>query len=218
MCQDYVADLGVHRVQTGAPLEVLDAQADRGFAHVEEKCMEELLVSRGKSLPDGDEEDGNWRTELAMACIAATKPDMTDTEAAACIARGFVEEHPDCYATLQVDEDALRDVSNAGEAQKIAEVVAAVEAVKAKKDLVFGTRDRGLHKYFNKPAAPKYSAAQKRPPRWLPTKDESNTAAISQWIEKHVPSSVNIECDDYNIRWRVISANLDWRSISWIER
>ena len=94
--------------------------------------MEELLVSRGKSLPDDDEEDGNRRTESTMACIAATKPDITYTEAAACIARGFVEEHPDCYATLQVDEDALRDVSNAGEAQKIAAFMAAVEAVMAK--------------------------------------------------------------------------------------
>ena len=37
-------------------------------------------------------------------------------------------------------------------------------------------------------------------------------------IEKHAPSSVKIECDDYNGRWRVISANLDWRSISWIKR
>ena len=29
---------------------------------------------------------------------------------------------------------------------------------------------------------------------------------------------MNIECDDYNGRWRVISANLDWRSISWIKQ
>ena len=155
---------------------------------------------------------------MTMACLAPIKPDMADTEAVACIARGFVEEHPDCYATLLVEEEQLKDVCNAGEAQKIAEFVANLSRVKAKKDIVFSTRDRGLHKYFKKPPAPKYSAAQKRPPRWLPKHDESNTAAVSQWIEKHAPSSVKIECDDYNGRWRVISANLDWRSISWTKR
>ena len=110
--------------QTGAPREVLDAQVQRGFAFVEEKCMEELLTSRGKAIPEGDEEDNSWKTELAMACIAAIKPDMIDTEAAACIARGFVEEHPDCYATLEVVEEQLKYVYNAGETQNIAEFVA----------------------------------------------------------------------------------------------
>lgn len=218
MCQDYLANLGVQSFQTGAPREVLDAQVQRGFAFVEEKCMEELLTSRGKAIPEGDEEDNSWKTELTMACLAAINPDMTDTEAAACIARGFVEEHPDCYATLQVEEEQLKDVCNAGEAQKIAEFVAGLAKVKAKKDVVFSTRDRGLHKYFKKSPAPKLSAAHKRPPRWLPKSDESNTAAVSQWIEKHAPPSVKIECDDYNGRWRVISANLDWRSISWTKR
>ena len=107
---------------------------------------------------------------------------------------------------------------NAGEAQKIAEFVAELIRVKAKKDLVFSTLDRQLHKYFKKPPALNLSAAQKRPPRWLPKHDESNSAAVSQWIDKHAPSSVKIECDDYNGRWRVISANLDWRSISWTKR
>ncbi len=205
-------------MQTGAPREVPVAQADRGFAHVDEKCMEELLITRGKELPEGDEEETHRKTDLALACIAATKPDITDTQAAACIARAFVEENPDCYATLEVDVEALSDVVNAGEAKKVAEYAAAVLAVQAKKDLVFGTRDRCLHKYFKRSAAPKYSAAQKRPPRWLPTRDESSTAAITAWIEKHAPSSTKIDCDDYNGRWRVISANLDWRPISWTKR
>ena len=90
--------------------------------------------------------------------------------------------------------------------------------MKAKKDLVASTSDRGLHKYFKKPPAPKLSAVHKRPPRWLPNNAEINIAAVSQWIEKHAPPSVKIERDDYNGRWRVISANLDWRSISWTKR
>ena len=113
MCQDYLANLGVQSFQTGAPREVLDAQVQRGFAFVEEKCMEELLTSRGKAISEGDEEDNSWKTELTMACLAAIKLDMIDTEAAACIARGFVEVHSDCYATLQVGEEQLKHVCNA---------------------------------------------------------------------------------------------------------
>ena len=164
MCQDYLANLGVQSFQTGAPREVLDAQVQRGFAFVEEKCMEELLTSRGKANPEGDEEDNSWKTELTMACLVAIKPDMTDTEAAACIARGFVEEHPDCYATLQVGEEQLKDVCNAGEAQKIAEFVADLARLKAKKDVVLSTRDRGLHKHFKKSPALKLSYALARMP------------------------------------------------------
>ena len=78
MCQDYLANLGVQSFQTGAPREVLDAQVQRGFAFVEEKCMEELLTSRGKAIPEGDEEENSWKTELTMACLAAIKPDMIE--------------------------------------------------------------------------------------------------------------------------------------------
>ena len=152
---------------------MLDAQVQRGFAFVEEKCMEELLTSRGKPIPERDEEGNIWKTELTLACLAAIKPDMTDTEAVACIARGFVEEHPDCYATLQVGDEQLKDVCNAGEAQKIAEFVVGLGQVKAKKDVVFSTRDRGLHKYFKKSPAPKLSVAHKRPPRRLPKKTQA---------------------------------------------
>ncbi|MDA8584449.1 hypothetical protein N9L68_09430 [bacterium] len=146
---------------------------------------------------------------MTMACLAAINPDMSDTEAVACMLRGVVEEHSDCYATLQVEDDQLTYVCNAGESHNIAELMANMDRVEANNDFVFCTFDRGLHKCFNTFAAPKYSAAQKRPPRWLPKGDESNTAAISQWIERHAPSSVNIECDDYSGRLRVISANLD---------
>ena len=57
-----MANLGVQVYQTGAPREVLDAQVQRGFAFVEEKCMEELLTSRGKAIPEGGEDETNWKT------------------------------------------------------------------------------------------------------------------------------------------------------------
>ncbi|MDA8584450.1 hypothetical protein N9L68_09435 [bacterium] len=62
MCQDYLADLGVQYCQTGAPREVSDAQVQHGLAFVEEKCMEDLLASRGNAIPDGDEDDNKLKT------------------------------------------------------------------------------------------------------------------------------------------------------------
>ncbi len=35
----------------------LVAQAERGFAHVPEKALEDLLVSKGKAVPECDEDD-----------------------------------------------------------------------------------------------------------------------------------------------------------------
>ena len=102
-----MANLGVQVYQTGAPREVLDAQVQRGFAFVEEKCMEELLTSRGKAIPEGDEEDNSWKTELTMACLAAINPDMADTEAFVCIVCVVVLESPVCYASFHVDEEAM---------------------------------------------------------------------------------------------------------------
>ena len=47
---------------------------------------------------------------------------------------------------------------------------------------------------------------------------KQSIAAISQWIDEHKGPSTTIQCDDYNGRWRVIAANLQWRSISWTKR
>ena len=92
-----MANLGLQSYQAGVLRELLHAQVQRGFAFVEEKCMQELLKSRGKAIPEGDEEDLSWKTELTLACLAAIKPDMTDTEASACIARAFVERRLDSW-------------------------------------------------------------------------------------------------------------------------
>ena len=95
--QDFKAGLGVACVQEGEPRPLLEAQAERGFAHVPEKSLEDLLMMKGKKVPDGDEDDIDRRTDLSMACIAAIKPDCTDIEAAAYVAKAFVAENPDVY-------------------------------------------------------------------------------------------------------------------------
>ena len=95
--QDFKAGLGVACVQEGEPRPLLEAQAERGFAHVPEKALEDLLMMKGMKVPDGDEDDIDRRTDLSMACIAAVKPDCTDIEAASYVAKAFVAENPDVY-------------------------------------------------------------------------------------------------------------------------
>ncbi len=218
VAQDYVGELGVQLLATATPRELLVAQAYSGFAHVSEKTMEDVLVHKGKEVPAGDEGDIHRKTELALACIAAIKPDMSGQEASKCIARAFVAENPECYSDLLVDSEALGDVVNAGEAKKVAEHAARMAATKALKELAGMTREKKLPLYFAKAAPLKYTAAQKKQPRWVPRRDEENTEVLTKWILGYIPADVAVECDDYNGRWRVISPNLDWKSISWTKR
>ena len=203
---------------TGQKTSVLEAQAMNGFAFVSEKTCEDLLAAKGKAVPDGDDDGLHRKTELALACIAAVKPDLTDVEASTLINKAFVEEHPDTYQELRIDPEALGDVLTANEAKKVAEYEVQVAHVKAMQKLVLETRDKKVHKYFHKAPVIKYSAAQKKQPRWLPGKDAKNTRKITDWILQHSPPSVSVVCDDLNGRWRVISENLDVRSISWTKR
>jgi hypothetical protein len=201
-----------------APQEVLVAQADAGFAFVSEDACEALLAEKGKELPEGKEGEIHWKTTLALACIAAIKPDLQAHAASRLINKAFLAENPDCYASLQVDEDALVDVLNKGEAKKVSEYNAYVQKTKALKTLAMHTREQYVGKYFKKGPAPKYPAIQKKQPRWLPGQDTCATSAITLWIEKYLPESVKVLCDDYNGRWRVIAPTLEWKSVSWTKR
>ena len=110
---------------------------------------------KGKKVPDGDEDDIDQRTDLSMACIAAIKPDCTDIEAAAYVAKAFVAENPDVYLDPLVSEQALSDVLNAGGAKEAAEYELAVTTTKAKNKRVVHTHKTILHQYFKRPKAPK---------------------------------------------------------------
>ena len=211
-------NLGVRIHENGPAKDVLSAQVDQGFAHVSEGALEKVLMMKKKEQPDGDEGDTDRKTALALACIAAIKPEMMAEDVAKRINLAFLEENPDCYATLQVDADTLSDVVDKGEAKKVAEYEVAVEKCKARKAVVMQTREKYLGKYFKKSAAPKYSAVQKKQPRWLPAQDKATTVGIWAWIKLHLPAEVHVQCDDYNGRWRVLAPTLEWRSISWTKR
>jgi hypothetical protein len=201
-----------------APKPVLEEQADLGFAFVSESACESLLKMKGKELPEGSEDEVHRKTTLALACLAAIKPHLDTQEAAKAVSKAFVAENPDCYASLHVDEDALCDVLNKGEAKKITEYNVEVQKTRAAKALAMQTREMYVERYFKKAPAPKYTTVMKKQPRWLPSQDTAATSVITAWIEKHLPQGVEVQCDDYNGRWRVISPLMEWKSISWTKR
>ena len=199
-------------------MTLLEAQAERGFAHVAESTLESLLLAKGKSLPVEDEADSDRKTLLAMACIAAIKPDWTEDKVIGCLSMAFAEENPDYYHEKFVDTTALSDVLNAGEAQKVNEWEVTQQTIKVKKTKAAATMTRNGPKYFKKPALPVYAAATTRGPRWLPKKDAQTTDVITKWIHHWSPTEIKVNCDDTNGCWRVIAQDLNWRSISWTSR
>ena len=202
----------------GAPQGVLEAQADNGFAFVSEDTCEALLDMKGQALPAGSEDEIHRKTALALACLSAIKPDLDTHEASMAINKAFLADNPDCYSSLHVDEDALCDVLNKGEAKKVTEYNIGVQKSKATKALAVETREKYVETYFKKGKEPKYSTAMKKQPRWLPSQDTAATSVITDWIVKHIPKEVLIQCDDYNGRWRVIAPTLELKSISWTKR
>ena len=200
------------------PIDVLSAQVDRGFAFVPEGACEMFLSERKKETPEGSEKEVDRKTTLTLACISAIKPAMTAEQVSQKVNQAFLAEHPDCYATLLVDEDDLSDVVDKGEAKKMAQYTAQVQKSKAQKALVMQTRDKFVEKYSKRASQPKWSAAQKKQPRWLPEQDKAATSVVTVWIEKHCPPDVTVQCDDYNGRWRVIAPTFEWKSISWTKR
>ena len=200
------------------PNGVLDAQADLGFAFVSEGACERFLESKELPMPDGSEKDLHMKTSLALACIAAINPDTLAADACKAINKAFLNEHPDCYDSVHVDEQALCDVLNPGEAKKVAEYNVGVQAIKATKALAMYTRDKCISKYFKKGLDAAATSQKKKSPRWLPPRDADSTAAVTSWIRLHAPATVDIQCDDYNGRWRVLAPTLVWRSISWTKR
>ena len=64
-------------------------------------------TARKKELPEEGGPDQDRKTNLALACIAAIKPDMSAENAAKTLNKAFIAEHPDCYADLEVNEDVL---------------------------------------------------------------------------------------------------------------
>ena len=78
--------------ECGPPLDVLTAQANNGFAFVSEAACEKLLLRKNKDLPGELGPDFDRKTNLALACIAAIKPDMSAENAAKTLNKAFIAE------------------------------------------------------------------------------------------------------------------------------
>lgn len=196
-----------------------EAQAQNGFAYVDEQTCEEFLTHEGKNIPEGSEDGENHRkTELAMACIAAVKPGWSSVDAAAALSRGFAAEHPHIYEHIHVPTDALEDVVDKGEVRKVVEWEEERKREKLLKEQVLHTRDAKMASYFEIAKPPTYSTGQRKVPHWLPKRDEDKSEKVTGWLLKYAPTSVTIQTDDHNGRWRIISPNFDSKSVSWTRR
>ena len=207
------------RAVASAAAPLLVAQAEAGFPGVGEESLEALLLSKKKTVAGDAKSDDHRRTDLVLAAISAIKPDLTEKEASACVARGFLHDIPDAYADLYVPPDMLGEVLVPGEAQAVEKYATQVAAAHAEREHIISTRDKRVLKYFKKVPAAAVSAAQKRGPRWLPAKDAASTEKITKWMLKWVPPGGGIDVDDYNGRWRALYPPTNqWKSLSWTKR
>ena len=197
----------------------MDAQTSRGFAHVPDAVCELYLKSKGKEIPEVDDEY-NYRTVLQIACITATKPGLTDVEVAGFLNSSFLDEHAELLTMPLVDVDDLGDVLNPGEARNAKVNRETRNASEAMRALAAHTRAAFLPKYAKKTKGPKPKAGVggKKGPKWIAAKDEENVKSITEWIRNNGPEGVSVHVDETNGRWRVMSPLLQWRSIAWTKR
>jgi hypothetical protein len=208
----------VEVVWDGTTQSIEVAQSQRGFGMIEEDVMETYLSESGKAAPVPKDPTIDRTTDLQMACIACAEPAITDSCVAQRLNRAFMMAHADHYADLHVDPATLADVVTPSEAKEIASYAARSQQVVATKELMQHTRKTHTAAYKFKKAARKiYNADDKKQPRWLPIKTPT-AGKVVKWIEKFTPSTIVIDTDDYNGRWRVISSDLSWKSISWTKR
>jgi hypothetical protein len=212
-----VEHLGVLCVQNGVARPILSAQAHYGFAHMEENVMSDLLLSKKLAVPKEDADGYCRRTDLQIACLHSVCPDMLDVDAHRALHRAFMEEHPDLYREMPVSLELLSSLVSNVEARKLAAYGDEITKCKAKLVLQKNLLSRKLPKLFKPAPCAKYTAGDKKLPRWLPKKN-SCTKDVTAFICLRKPPSIFVMEDDYNGRWRVISPDGVSRSISWTKR
>ena len=125
---------------TGRAQSILEAQVERGFAHVTEKQIELLHKHLGKDVPDADDDSCDRKVHLTSSAIAALKPDLDTSQVARYISKTYFLENPDCYENLYVDPEVLRDLTTPGDAQKLEEFRDHVKRKHLQKKIVIKTR------------------------------------------------------------------------------
>ena len=75
-----------------------------------------------------------------------------------------------------------------------------------------------LKKYFKISALSQKKKPKLACPRWWPMPNKNEVSPATEHIEKHMPSSIRLYTDEANGRWRIISGDMQNRSISWTAR
>jgi len=217
--KDYTDIVCLQHRQVGEPREMLRCQAARGFADVAEDACEQLHADQFGAPPDPSPEGHDRKVQLTLALMSHIVPNWTDIDCSKALGRAFAIENPDAYTEMLVETDNLYDVVTATEARQVDQYARKHEIIQKVKELKKESRAALIPKHI-KNITPKPKAkgkAKAKPPRWLPQADD-RVPKVTEHIRKNVPYSIAVEEDAYNGRWRVLSDQGDWRSISWTKR
>ena len=109
----------------------------------------------------------------------------------------------------------VAEVVDAGERAAAFRLIDDLKKCALEKELRFETASKHMPRYY-KHTAPSQTKPGKAP-RWLHKHDE-RVEHVTSFLMKHKPRTVELIEDAYNGRWRVVSRELCWRSISWTKR
>ena len=209
-------ELGIHAWQTGPLQEVLQAQAEKGFAHVpEESTMQVLTEILGVGLPE-ELKGHDFDQELRLKAMSKLRPDWLDVDATKALHQCYLEEHPEAAQEPILYADLLEELITKFEATEMNNYDNKIINSRATVSYRSKMRTDQVSKYF-KPKYGKKKGPLKKPPRYaMPLNPTAELA--TDFLRLHAPPSVAILQDDFNGRWRVVSESGEWRSISWTRR
>ena len=191
-------------------------QADQGFAHVPEGALDQ--AHDHLKIPKPSEEKGQDRKqELALSLMKELRKTWSTVDAMKALNKAHVMEHPEGEMDLKlIPKDCLMQLVKHNEAQEIDKDYArARQEQKSETDVVQQRHERA-QAYFRCPRGAKKSTGAK-PPRFAAPKNPKAPKA-TEFLMKNVPSTIVVEQDDYNARWRIICESGEWKSISWTTR
>jgi hypothetical protein len=189
MLLDYTDFQGVHTHITGPPQEVLQRQAELGFAGLSEAVMKRLVDELGcllDDLPKGE----NERARLEVSLLKHLNATLSTAEALRTLQSAWAKEFPGAAASWAVHDEVALEVLTDREQRDMKTYTAEVCEQDAKR-LKRATVLQGMvAKHFKAPmvdAVAKAKAKKKAvAPRWLPKEDET-TAQVTDFARQHAP-------------------------------
>ena len=132
------------------------------------------------------------------------------------LSRAFMLENPD--STLDpkiIPKQCLMELVTPNEASTIDEAFERAKKLKKTEGCRHKQRKASVEKFF-KPF-PKKTSAKKKAPRWKATKNPDVPAA-TEWLLANIPSSISLEEDGHQGRWRILCDSGSCKSVAWSRR